>query len=241
MILYPAIDLKGGACVRLVHGEMESAIVFNQDLPAQAREFAQSGFTWLHVVDLDGAFAGQSVNRAAVEAILSAVDLKIQLGGGLRDIASVSAWLEAGVSRIILGTAAVKNPALVREAASVFPGRIAVGIDAKGGRVAVEGWSKQSDLTAIELARRLEDAGVAVLIHTDIERDGTMQGLNVAATAALARAVDLPVIASGGLSSLDDIKKLKDARVPGIVGAISGRALYDGRLDARAALALMAA
>jgi len=241
MILYPAIDLKGGACVRLVHGEMESAIVFNQDPPAQAREFAQSGFTWLHVVDLDGAFAGQSVNRAAVEAILSAVDLKIQLGGGLRDIASVSAWLEAGVSRIILGTAAVKNPALVREAASVFPGRIAVGIDAKGGRVAVEGWSKQSDLTAIELARRLEDAGVAVLIHTDIERDGTMQGLNVAATAALARAVDLPVIASGGLSSLDDIKRLKDARVPGIVGAISGRALYDGRLDARAALALMAA
>ena len=241
MILYPAIDLKGGACVRLVHGEMDSAIVFNQDPPAQAREFAQSGFTWLHVVDLDGAFAGQSVNRAAVEAILSAVDLKIQLGGGLRDIASVSAWLEAGVSRIILGTAAVKNPALVREAASVFPGRIAVGIDAKGGRVAVEGWSKQSDLTAIELARRLEDAGVAVLIHTDIERDGTMQGLNVAATAALARAVDLPVIASGGLSSLDDIKRLKDARVPGIVGAISGRALYDGRLDARAALALMAA
>lgn len=241
MILFPAIDLKGGACVRLVHGDMDRATVFNDDPAAQARAFADQGFAWLHVVDLDGAFAGQSVNHAAVNAILRAVDLPIQLGGGLRDMTSIAAWIEAGVSRVILGTAAVKDPDLVRAAAARFPGRIAVGIDARGGRVAVEGWAQTADITAVDLARRLEDAGVAALIHTDIDRDGAMRGMNVEATAQLARRVDLPVIASGGVTGVEDLEKLKAARVPNIIGVISGRALYDGRLDARAALAALSA
>ena len=230
MILYPAIDLKDGQCVRLLRGEMEAATVFNDDPAAQARAFAAAGCRWLHLVDLNGAFAGRPVNAEAVEAILAAIDVPAQLGGGIRDRATIETWLENGLARVILGTVAVRDPDLVRAAARAHPGRIAVGIDARGGRVAVEGWAETTELDATDLARRFEDAGVAAIIYTDIERDGAMQGPNVAATAALARAVSIPVIASGGVSSLDDIRALKASGAP-LDGVISGRALYDGRLD----------
>lgn len=230
MILFPAIDLKDGACVRLVRGEMDAATVFNDDPAAQAVAFVAAGCRWLHLVDLDGAFSGRAVNGAAVEAILAAAPVPAQLGGGIRDMAAIEGWLTRGVRRVILGTAAVRDPALVREAARAFPGRIAVGIDARGGRVAVAGWAETTDLAALDLARRLEDAGIAALIYTDIDRDGAMQGPNVEATAALARSVSIPVIASGGVSSLDDLRALRDSGAP-LEGVISGRALYDGRID----------
>ena len=239
MILYPAIDLKDGAAVRLLRGEMGQATLYNPDPAAQARDFAAAGFDWLHLVDLNGAFEGQPVNAAAVEAILAAVDLPVQLGGGIRDLATVERWLSAGVRRVILGTAAVKTPALVTEACRAFPGQIAVGIDARAGRVAVEGWAEESDLQAVELARRFEDSGVAVIIYTDIERDGALSGVNVDATAALAAAISVPVIASGGVSSLDDLAALMAVPEPGIAGAICGRALYDGRIDPKSAMALV--
>jgi phosphoribosylformimino-5-aminoimidazole carboxamide ribotide isomerase len=239
MILYPAIDLKDGAAVRLLRGEMGSATLYNPDPAGQAQEFAAAGFAWLHLVDLNGAFEGRPVNAEAVEAILAAVEIPVQLGGGIRDLATIERWLSAGVRRVILGTAAVKDPDLVREACRRFPDRVAVGIDARGGRVAVEGWAEESALDADELARRFEDCGVAAVIHTDIERDGALQGVNVAATAALARAVTIPVIASGGVASLDDIAALMAVDDPPLAGAICGRALYDGRVDARSALALL--
>ena len=241
MILFPAIDLKDGAAVRLLRGEMGTARVFNPDPTAQARAFAEAGFQWLHLVDLNGAFEGRPVNRAPVEAILAAVELPVQLGGGIRDMATIERWLEAGIARVILGTAAVKDPALVREACRAFPGQVVVGIDARGGRVALEGWAEQSEEQAEELARRFEDAGVAAIVYTDIERDGALQGVNVAATAALAEAVSVPVIASGGVASLDDIAALMAVGQPGIAGVICGRALYDGRVDPKSALALVAA
>ena len=245
MILFPAIDLKGGQCVRLVKGDMAQATVFNTDPADQAQQFAAAGADWLHLVDLDGAFAGQPVNEKAVEAILSATALPVQLGGGIRDMARIEAWLKKGVARVILGTVALKNPDLVREACRTFPGKIAVGIDAKGGKVAVEGWAETSELTALDLARRFEDAGVAAIIYTDIDRDGLLQGVNVTATAELAASLAIPVIASGGVSSIDDIEQLRAAlpasrtRGGGIVGVISGRAIYDGRLDLAAALQLL--
>jgi len=239
MILYPAIDLKDGACVRLLRGEMDSATVFGTDPAAQARAFAAAGCAWLHLVDLNGAFAGRPVNGDAVAAILGAVDIPCQLGGGIRDLAQIEAWLAAGVARVILGTVAVEAPDLVRAAARAFPGRVAVGIDARGGKVATRGWAEETAIEATDLARRFEDAGVAALIYTDIERDGAMAGPNVAATAALARAVAIPVIASGGVSSLDDLVALRDCGVA-LDGAISGRALYEGALDLRAALAALA-
>lgn len=235
MILYPAIDLKGGQCVRLIRGDMDQATVFNEDPAAQAGEFAAAGAEWLHLVDLDGAFAGKPVNAAAVEAILGAVEIPAQLGGGIRDLATIETWLDRGIRRVILGTTAVRNPDLVLEACRKWPDRIAVGIDARGGRVAVEGWAQETDLGAGELARRFVDAGVAAIIYTDIDRDGVLQGANTAATAALARAVPIPVIASGGVSTLDDIRAL--AADGGIAGAIIGRALYDGRIDLKEALA----
>jgi len=241
VIVFPAIDLKDGAAVRLLRGEMDTAKVFNPDPASQARAFAEAGFRWLHLVDLNGAFEGRPVNRAAVEAILAAIDLPVQLGGGIRDMATIGTWLEAGVARVILGTVAVKDPDLVREACRRFAGRVVVGIDARGGRVAVEGWAEQSDLEAHDLARRFEDAGVAALVYTDIERDGALQGVNVAATAALAEAVSIPVIASGGVSSLDDIAALLAVEDRGIEGVICGRALYDGRVDPKSALALVGA
>ncbi len=240
MILFPAIDVKDGQAVRLLRGDMASATVFNEDPAAQARAFAEAGFTWLHLVDLNGAFQGRPVNRAAVEAVLAAVALPVQLGGGIRDMATIEAWLEAGIARVILGTAAVKDPELVRAACRRFPGRIALGIDARAGRVAVEGWAEESAVQAADLARRFEDAGAAALIYTDIERDGAMEGVNVAATRALARAVVVPVIASGGVASLGDIEALMAAAGDGIEGAIIGRALYDGRIEPAAALALAA-
>jgi phosphoribosylformimino-5-aminoimidazole carboxamide ribotide isomerase len=239
MILYPAIDLKDGQCVRLLRGDMEAATVFGDDPAAQARAFAAAGCRWLHLVDLNGAFAGHPVNEAAVEAILAAVDIPAQLGGGIRDMATIERWLDRGLARVILGTVAVRDPELVRNAARAFPGRVAVGIDARGGRVAVAGWAEETDLDATDLARRFEDAGVAALIYTDIDRDGALQGPNVAATAALARAVSIPVIASGGVSALDDLRVLAATGV--IEGVISGRALYEGRLDLREALALLEA
>jgi phosphoribosylformimino-5-aminoimidazole carboxamide ribotide isomerase len=246
LTLYPAIDLKEGRCVRLERGDMARATVFNDDPAAQARAFAAAGCGWIHVVDLDGAFAGKPMNADAVRAICGAVGVKIQLGGGIRDRATIEGWLEAGVTRVVLGTAAVRHPALVREAAAAHPGRVAVGIDAKGGKVAVEGWAETTELTTEELARRFADAGVAAIIHTDVDRDGLLQGANVEATAALARAVRLPVIASGGVASLDDLVKLKAAARAGeggggIEGVIVGRAIYDGRVDPVAALALLAA
>jgi phosphoribosylformimino-5-aminoimidazole carboxamide ribotide isomerase len=241
MILFPAIDLKDGRCVRLQRGEMAQATVFNDDPAAQARLFEARGFRWLHIVDLDGAFAGRPVNAPAVEAILAAVAIPVQLGGGIRDLATVEAWLAKGVRRVILGTAAVKDPPLVREACRKFPGRIVVGIDARGGKVAVEGWGETSALGAAELAQRFADAGVAAIIHTDIDRDGVLEGLNLPATADLARATRIPVIASGGLAGLDDIRALLRPEYRRLEGAIAGRALYDGRLDATAALALIAA
>jgi len=238
MILFPAIDLKDGAAVRLLRGEMGTATVFNPDPAAQAESFAAAGFDWLHLVDLNGAFAGRPVNGAAVRAILAAVSIPAQLGGGIRDLETIEMWLEAGLRRVILGTAAVKDPELVRTACRAFPGRIVVGIDARDGRVAVEGWAETSALDALALARRFEDAGVAALVYTDIERDGALQGVNVAATEALARAVSIPVIASGGVASLDDLAALMTVTPP-LEGAICGRALYDGRIDPASALALL--
>jgi phosphoribosylformimino-5-aminoimidazole carboxamide ribotide isomerase len=237
MILYPAIDLKDGQCVRLLRGEMEAATVFSDDPGAQAAAFAAAGCEWLHLVDLNGAFAGHPVNAEAVEAILARVSVPAQLGGGIRDMGTIEGWLAKGLSRVILGTVAVENPNLVREAARAFPGKVAVGIDAKGGMVATRGWAEVTDVEATDLARRFEDAGVAALIYTDIARDGAMQGPNVAATEALARAVSIPVIASGGVSSLDDLAALKATGV--IAGAISGRALYDGAIDLGAAIAFL--
>lgn len=239
MILFPAIDLKDGQCVRLKLGEMSAATVFNDDPAAQARTFEAQGFEYLHIVDLNGAFAGKPVNGAAVEAILAAVRMPVQLGGGIRDRATIDAWLGRGVARVILGTAAVRDPTLVRQAAKAHPGRIAVGIDARGGRVAVEGWAETSDLAAVDLARRFEDAGVAAIVYTDIDRDGVLAGLNLVATRALADAVSIPVIASGGLASLADVAALLEPENARLAGAITGRALYDGRLDPAAALALI--
>ncbi len=241
VIIFPAIDLKGGECVRLVRGDMTQATVFNMDPAAQARAFALQGFEHLHVVDLDGAFAGMPVNAEAVEKILLAVTMSVQLGGGIRDMKTVRGWLDKGVARVIIGTAAVRDPGLVREAARLYPGRIAVGIDARDGRVAVDGWAKTSDISALELGRRFEDAGVAALIYTDITRDGALKGLNVEATLALAEAVSIPVIASGGLASIDDVKRLLAPDCARLAGAIAGRALYDGRLDPAEALAMIRA
>ncbi len=240
MILYPAIDLKDGRCVRLVHGAMDSATVFNDDPADQSRRFAAQDFDWLHVVDLDGAFAGRPVNRGAVEAILAAFPRPVQLGGGIRDMATIEGWLGAGVARVVLGTLALRAPEIVRQACRQFPGRIAVGIDARGGKVAVEGWAETSSLTPLELGQRLADAGVAALVYTDIDRDGALGGVNVDSTAALARALPtMPVIASGGVAGLADLERLKAVPPPGIAGVICGRALYDGRLDPAAALALL--
>jgi len=236
MILFPAIDLKDGVCVRLERGEMDRAVVFNDNPAAQARLFANAGFEWLHVVDLDGAFAGRSVNAKAVGAILDAVNIPVQLGGGIRDRIAVDSWLGRGIARVILGTAAVRNPDLVRECCLAYPGRIAVGIDARDGKVAVQGWAETSEISSIDLARRFEDAGVAAIIYTDIERDGVFAGLNLDATLAMADAVSIPVIASGGLASLADVERLTGPQYRKLAGAIAGRALYDGRLDARAAL-----
>ena len=239
MILFPAIDLKDGQCVRLKLGEMAQATVFNDDPAAQAKSFEDQGFDYLHVVDLNGAFAGESVNGAAVEAILRAVSFPVQLGGGIRTIAHIEAWLEKGLARVILGTVAVRDPALVREAARKFPGRVAVGIDARGGKVAVEGWAETSELSAIELGQRFEGAGVAAIIYTDIDRDGVLKGINWPSTLELAQAVSIPVIASGGLASMDDIRTMTEPDYAILEGAISGRALYDGRIDSREALALL--
>ena len=239
MILFPAIDLKEGRCVRLVQGDMEQATVFNDDPAAQAADFAAQGFSWLHIVDLDGAFAGKPMNAAAVEAILARVKLPLQLGGGIRDMATIAMWLEKGLARVILGTVAVENPALVRDAARAFPGKVAVGIDARKGRVATKGWATETDVMATDLARSFEDAGVAALIYTDIDRDGAMGGPNIEATEALARAVSIPVIASGGVSRMEDLTALRDTGV--IAGAISGRALYDGAIDLATALAALRA
>ncbi len=240
MILYPAIDLKDGHCVRLLRGEMSAATVFNDDPAAQARAFEAAGCTWLHLVDLNGAFAGEPVNAAAVEAILGAITVPAQLGGGIRDMATIERWIEAGLSRAILGTVAVENPGLVCEAAKAFPGKIAVGIDARDGKVATRGWAEETGVEATDLAKSYEDAGVAAIIYTDIHRDGAMQGPNVEATAALARAVSIPVIASGGVASLDDLRALKTCGAP-LDGAISGRALYDGAIDLGEALAVLSA
>ncbi len=239
MILFPAIDLKNGQCVRLEQGDMARATVFNLDPVAQARAFAAQGFEYLHVVDLDGAFAGQPINALAVEAMLKAVAMPLQLGGGIRDLASVEAWLAKGVARVIIGTAAVRDPEFVKSAAKKFPGRVAVGLDARDGKVAVEGWAETSQLAALEIAQRFEDAGVAAIIFTDIARDGLLKGLNLEATIALAERISLPVIASGGLASIDDVKAMLTPRAKRLAGAIAGRALYDGRLDPAAALALI--
>jgi phosphoribosylformimino-5-aminoimidazole carboxamide ribotide isomerase len=241
VILFPAIDLKDGACVRLEQGDMARATVFHRDPAAQARAFEAQGFEYLHVVDLDGAFAGKPVNIAAVERILKATTIPVQLGGGIRDLATVAAWLDKGVARVVIGTAAVRDPALVAKAATLYPARVAVALDARDGRVAVKGWAETSALTALDIARRFEDAGVAALIHTDISRDGLLTGLNLDAAIALAEAVRVPVIASGGLASLADVAALLRPRARKIAGAIAGRALYDGRLDPAAALALVRA
>ncbi len=239
MILFPAIDLKDGQCVRLRQGEMAQATVFNTDPASQARSFEEQGFEWLHVVDLNGAFEGRPVNEQAVASIFDAVHISIQLGGGIRDLETIVTWLEKGIDRVVLGTAAVRDPALVREAARDFPGCIAVGIDARDGRVAIEGWAETSEMTALDLARRFEDAGVAAIVHTDIARDGVLEGLNLDAAAAIARAVTIPVIASGGLAGIEDVKRLLEPPYAMLEGAIAGRALYDGRLDGREALALL--
>ena len=237
MILYPAIDLKDGQCVRLLRGDMDAATVFGEDPAAQARAFAEAGCRWLHLVDLNGAFEGHPVNAAAVEAILAAVEVPVQLGGGIRDRATIDRWLDRGIARVILGTVAVRDPDLVRAAAAACPGRIAVGIDARGGRVAVQGWAEETETEAVDLARRFEDAGVAAIIYTDIDRDGAMGGPNVPATEALARAVSIPVIASGGVSSIEDLRALKALDI--LDGAISGRALYEGRIDLAEAVRLL--
>lgn len=239
MILFPAIDLKDGQCVRLKLGDMDQATVFNDDPAAQARSFEAEGFDYLHVVDLNGAFAGQSVNGAAVEAILKAVTFPVQLGGGIRTLAHIESWLDKGLARVILGTVAVRDPALVKEAASKWPGQVAVGIDARAGMVAVEGWAETSELSVVELARRFEGAGVAAIIYTDIDRDGVLAGINWDATLELARATSIPVIASGGLASMADIERMTRPEYAVLEGAISGRALYDGRIDSREALAML--
>ena len=239
MILFPAVDLKNGQCVRLEQGDMARATVFNLDPAAQARSFAEQGFEYLHVVDLDGAFAGKPMNALAVEAMLKAVTMPVQLGGGIRDLKTVEAWLAKGVARVIIGTAVVRDPELVKGAAKKFPGRVAVGLDARDGKVAVEGWAETSALAALDIARRFEDAGVAAIIYTDISRDGLLTGLNLDATIALADAIAIPVIASGGLASIDDVKALLAPRAHKLAGAIAGRALYDGRLDAAEALKLI--
>ncbi len=239
MILFPAIDLKDGLAVRLQQGDMARATVFNRDPAAQAQAFERQGFEYLHLVDLDGAFAGKPMNASAVERILGAVKIPLQLGGGIRDRATVDGWLGKGVARVIIGTAAVRDPALVKEAARAHPGRVAVGLDARDGKVAVEGWAATSELSALDIARRFEDAGVAAIIYTDVARDGMLKGLNLDATIALADAVSIPVIASGGLASIDDIRALLTSRAKKLAGAIAGRALYDGRLDAAEALAVL--
>jgi phosphoribosylformimino-5-aminoimidazole carboxamide ribotide isomerase len=239
VILFPAIDLKNGEAVRLQQGDMARATVFNSDPAEQARIFAAQGFEYLHIVDLDGAFAGKPMNAAAVERILGRVQIPLQLGGGIRDQATIEGWLAKGVTRVIIGTAAVRDPDLVRAAAKAFPGRVAVGLDARDGKVAVQGWAERSELSAFDIARRFEDAGVAAIVYTDIARDGMLKGLNIDATIALAEAISIPVIASGGLASLDDIRALLQPRAKTLAGAIAGRALYDGRLDAAAALTLI--
>ena len=239
MILFPAIDLKDGLCVRLQQGDMARSTVFNFDAAAQAHAFETQGFEYLHVVDLDGAFAGKPMNAAAVDRILESVSIPVQLGGGIRDAATIEAWLQKGVTRVIIGTAAVRDPDFVRAAARRYPGQVAVGLDARDGRVAVQGWAETSDLSVLDLARRFEDAGVGAIIYTDVARDGMLTGLNFAATIALAEAVSIPVVASGGLASLDDVKALLKPEAKKLAGAIAGRALYDGRLDADAALALI--
>jgi phosphoribosylformimino-5-aminoimidazole carboxamide ribotide isomerase len=239
VILFPAIDLKDGACVRLVRGDMASATIFNRDPAAQARQFADAGFSWLHVVDLDGAVAGRSINSAAVTAIRGAVDLPIQLGGGVRDRAAIEHRLALGIDRVVLGTAALRDPRLVRDAAADHAGRIVVGIDARDGRVAIEGWAETTELAVVELARRFEDCGVAAIVYTDIARDGALVGVDADAVAAVARQIRIPLIASGGVSSLDDIAALKAREVDGIAGIICGRALYDGRIHAASALRLL--
>ncbi len=239
MILFPAIDLKNGEAVRLQQGDMARATVFSRDPAAQARAFAEQGFSYLHLVDLDGAFAGKPVNAAAVERILAAVKIPVQLGGGIRDRATIDAWLDKGVARVIVGTAAVRDPALVKSAARACPGRIAVGLDARDGKIALEGWSQTSTLSALDVAHRFEDAGVAAIVYTDVNRDGMLEGLNLDATIALAENISIPVIASGGLASLADVRALLEPRAQKLEGAIAGRALYDGRLDAAAALSLL--
>jgi phosphoribosylformimino-5-aminoimidazole carboxamide ribotide isomerase len=238
VILFPAIDLKDGRCVRLQRGLMSTATVFNDDPAAQAKSFAESGFQWLHCVDLNGAFEGCSVNAEAVAAIRAAIDLPIELGGGIRDMKGIAAWLEAGITRVILGTVALTNPALVKEAARAFPGRIVVGADAKGGKIATEGWAETSDLSPIDLGKRFEDAGVAAVLYTDVDRDGLLTGVNVAATAELARSLSIPVIASGGVSAIGDIEDLIAVNEPNIEGVVVGRALYDGRINPAMALKL---
>jgi phosphoribosylformimino-5-aminoimidazole carboxamide ribotide isomerase len=240
MILFPAIDLKNGQCVRLRQGDMDRATVFNDDPAAQAAAFERQGFRWLHVVDLDGAFAGKPMNGQAVDAILSRVRFPVQLGGGIRDLATVDGWLAKGIARVIIGTAAVRDPAFVRAAARAHPGRIVVGIDARDGMVAVEGWAETSSLSATELGKRFEDAGVAAIVYTDIARDGMLGGVNWEGTIALAKALSIPVIASGGLASMADLERLMQPDAAILAGAITGRALYDGRLDAEAALKLIA-
>ncbi len=239
MILFPAIDLKDGQCVRLKLGDMNQATVFNDSPAAQAKSFEDQGFEYLHVVDLNGAFAGESVNGAAVEDILKTVKFPVQLGGGIRTLAHIEAWLSKGLSRVILGTVAVRDPELVKAAAAAFPGKVAVGIDAKGGKVAVEGWAETSELSVIDLAKRFEGAGVAAIIYTDIDRDGILTGINWDSTLELARAVSIPVIASGGLASMDDIRRMTKPDAKVLEGAITGRALYDGRIDSREAIALL--
>src|ERR1700749_4424025 len=238
MIIFPAIDLKDGVCVRLKKGVMEDATVFNTDPAAQAKNFAAQGFQWLHCVDLNGAFAGRSANSDAIKSIRAAIDLPIQLGGGIRDLGAVEHWLAAGITRVILGTAALTNPEFVKEAAKKFPGRIVVGADAKGGKIATQGWAEVSELTPVELGKRFEDAGVAAILFTDIDGDGLLKGVNVTATATLARAVSIPVIASGGVGSIAHTEALGAAEEPGIEGVVVGRALYDGRLDPAQALAI---
>jgi phosphoribosylformimino-5-aminoimidazole carboxamide ribotide isomerase len=239
VILFPAIDLKDGQCVRLEQGDMARATVFDLDPAAQARAFAAQGFEYLHVVDLDGAFAGKPVNALAVEAMLKSVTMPVQLGGGIRDIRTIEAWLAKGIARVIIGTAAVRDPKLVKDAAKAYPGRVAVGLDARDGKVAVEGWAETSEVTALEIARRFEDAGVAAIIFTDIARDGLLKGLNLEATIELAENISIPVIASGGFASIEDVKALLAPRANKLAGAIAGRALYDGRLDPAAALELI--
>lgn len=241
MILFPAIDLKEGLAVRLEQGDMARATVFHRDPAAQAHTFEQQGFEYLHIVDLDGAFAGKPMNAAAVDRILETVNVPVQLGGGVRDTATVESWLEKGVTRVIIGTAAVRDPPFVKQAARDYPGRIAVGLDARDGKVAVEGWAENSQLSALEIARRFEDVGVAAIIYTDIARDGMLQGLNLDTTVTLADSISIPVIASGGLASIEDIKRLMEPRAKKLAGAIAGRALYDGRLDAAEALKLIRA